>query len=187
MPVAEKAQHLQALENANRIRLSRAQLKREVKAGKRTIAGILGPDVALPPETESMTVSELLCCRPRWGKTVTRRFLERLMIGEQVQLGALTSRQRRLIVEEPATVPRPKQEQLAPEWLNGPDFCDWLRDARSGDATKLPEHLRRYPSSWSRPGARASVFTVDEVLVALDLHLADVPEHLYLAPGARRS
>jgi hypothetical protein len=186
MPVAEQPQHMQALANANRIRGARAALKSAVRAGDRTVAEILGPDATLPSEAESMTVSELLCCRPRWGKTVTRRFLERLMIGELVPLSALTLRQRKLIVEEPATVPQPKPEAPLPQWLDGPGVAEWLRGARSGISAKLPEGLRQCVCSWSRPGARASVFRVDEVLIALDLHLADVPEHLYLTPRGRR-
>jgi hypothetical protein len=186
VPVAEQPQHMQALANANRIRSARAALKHEVRAGNRTVAEILGPDATLPPEAESMTISELLCCRPRWGKTVTRRFLERLMIGERVQLGELTLRQRKLIVEEPASVPQPKPEAPAPQWLDGPGLAEWLRVRRSGVSAKLPDGLRQCVCSWSRAGTRANVFRVDEVLVALDFHLAEVPEYLYLPSRGQR-
>jgi hypothetical protein len=84
-------QHLKALERANRVRLARAALKRQVAAGERSAAEVI---MASPWEAESMSVSELLMSQRRWGRTRCRRILLSLGLPENKQIGTMTERQR---------------------------------------------------------------------------------------------
>lgn len=102
MPGAEVAQpeapqHMRALAQANRIRLARAALKRSVAQGDLSAASVVRDQ---PPETESMTLAELLTSQRRWGRTRSRKFLGSLALGENKSLGALTPRQRTLLYTE---------------------------------------------------------------------------------------
>jgi len=87
-------QHIRALEHANRVRLARAALKREVQAGKRPVEQVVR---VCPWEAETMSVSELLRSQSRWGRTRTRKFLSPLAVSENRQLGRLTLRQREVL------------------------------------------------------------------------------------------
>ena len=84
-------QHLVALARANRVRLARAALKRNIASGETEVAQIL-PDNTW--EVESMTVADLLACQRRWGVTRCRRFLAKSRISETRTVGTLTERQR---------------------------------------------------------------------------------------------
>jgi hypothetical protein len=89
-------QHLKALEQANRVRLARAELKRQV-AGEETSAAevVLG----CPWEASSMELSDLLMSQRRWGRARCRRLLLSLGLPENKHIGTLTPRQRRALVE----------------------------------------------------------------------------------------
>lgn len=89
-------QHMRALARANEVRLARAQLKREVGAGKR---GILSVIRECPWESESMSVSELLCSQRRWGRARSRKLINSLHINESKRLGTFTQRQRDLLAD----------------------------------------------------------------------------------------
>ena len=84
-------QHLKALERANRVRLARAALKRQVAAGERSAAEVI---MSSPWEAESMEISELLISQRRWGRTRCRRILLSLGLPENKQIGTMTERQR---------------------------------------------------------------------------------------------
>ncbi len=87
-------QPLRALEQANRVRFARAQLKREIADGRRSVAWVVA---RRPWEAESMSLGELLMSQCRWGRSRCRRLLVPLAIGENKSLGSLTSRQRTLL------------------------------------------------------------------------------------------
>lgn len=89
--VTGEPQHLRALEHANRVRLARAALKRQIAAGEVAV-----PDVVLdsPWEARSMELSELLMSQKRWGRERCRRLLLALGIPENKKVGTLTERQR---------------------------------------------------------------------------------------------
>ena len=95
-PVQFEAQHMQALAQANRVRLARAELKRQIGAGHRNVTEVV---LTCPWEAESMRVSELLCAQRRWGKARTRKLINSVDngISENKQLGTLTERQRGLL------------------------------------------------------------------------------------------
>jgi hypothetical protein len=88
------AQHLRALEHANRVRLARAEMKRRVANGEMTAAEVV---VENPWHAESMSISELLMSQRRWGRARCRRLLLSLGIAENKRLGTLTERQRRML------------------------------------------------------------------------------------------
>ncbi len=90
-------QHMQALAEANRVRLARAQLKREVGAGDIETAEIVRE---CPWQAETMTVGELLRSQRRWGRTRSRKFLAALTLNENRALGRLTLRQRAMLAEQ---------------------------------------------------------------------------------------
>ena len=88
---APAPQHMRALEQANRVRLARAELKRQVAEGELTAAEVV---LDCPWEAESMRIADLLTSQHRWGRTRCRRFLAGLAIPENKPIGSMTDRQR---------------------------------------------------------------------------------------------
>src|SRR3712207_1916429 len=87
-------QHMRALEQANRVRLARAELKRQVAEGETTVAAIV---LDCPWEAESMAIADLLLSQHRWGRTRCRRFLASIPMSETKTVGSMTERQRRAL------------------------------------------------------------------------------------------
>jgi hypothetical protein len=92
--IAPDPQRLRALEQANAVRLARAELKRRIAEGEVSAAEVI---LGCPDEARRWTLSELLVSQRRWGSTRCRKFLERNNISEIKPIGALTERQRRLL------------------------------------------------------------------------------------------
>ena len=88
-------QHLRALEHANRVRLARAQLKRQIGAGETSVAEVA---LACPWEAHSMSISDLLMSQKRWGRARCRRLLPTVSVPENKPVGTLTERQRLALV-----------------------------------------------------------------------------------------
>jgi hypothetical protein len=88
---------MQALAHANRVRLARAALKRNIAGGEVRASEVIRD---CPWETESMTLAELLTSQRRWGRTRSRKFLLALALSENKRLGTLTDRQRQLLSHE---------------------------------------------------------------------------------------
>src|SRR5882724_6854010 len=84
-------QHLRALEHANRVRLARAQLKRQIAEQEISVMEVI---LNCPWEAASMSVSDLLMSQRRWGRARCRRLLVSLGITENKQVGTFTERQR---------------------------------------------------------------------------------------------
>lgn len=93
--VAPAPQHMRALEQANRVRLARAELKRQVSEGERSAADVIRE---VPWEAESMAISDLLMAQHRWGRTRTLRFLGSMRLLEAKTIGSMTQRQRNELV-----------------------------------------------------------------------------------------
>jgi hypothetical protein len=89
---APVGQHMRALAQANRVRLARAELKRQVAEGEASVADVV---LSCPWEAESMTISDLLISQHRWGRTRCRRFLASIPMSETKTVGSMTARQRR--------------------------------------------------------------------------------------------
>jgi hypothetical protein len=106
-------QHLRALEHANKVRLARAELKRQVAAGRVLVAEIV---VDCPWQARSMEVSELLMSQKRWGRERCRRLLLSIAVPENKAVGKLTERQRLALAAvlsgTRAAVPVPQAEKL---------------------------------------------------------------------------
>lgn len=85
------AQRMRALVRANEIRSARAQLRRDVRDGRRTVRDVLFDP---PDEAHTMPVGELLLAQHRWGRTRVRRALAAVPVAENKPLKALTDRQR---------------------------------------------------------------------------------------------
>lgn len=85
------AQRKQALERGNRIRLARANLKRQVKAG---IVDV--PELILnPPDyVQTMKVADLLGAMRGYGPTKVNKLLVRTRLSPKKTLGGMTTRQR---------------------------------------------------------------------------------------------
>jgi hypothetical protein len=88
-------QCMEALARANKVRLARAALKREISAGRREITEVI---MSSPWEVESMGLGELLCAQRRWGRARSRKLLSSTALSEGKRVGTLTERQRRVLV-----------------------------------------------------------------------------------------
>ena len=84
-------QHLRALARANRVRLARAELKRQIASEEISASQVI---LDCPWEAASMSISDLLMCQRRWGRARCRRLLVSLGVPENKQIGTLTERQR---------------------------------------------------------------------------------------------
>ena len=84
-------QHLRALKHANRVRLARAHMKRQVAAGELSAAEVI---LSCPWQATSMDISDLLMSQKRWGRARCRRLLLSIGVPENKKIGTLTERQR---------------------------------------------------------------------------------------------
>jgi hypothetical protein len=88
-------QQMEALRRANEIRSARATLKRDLKAGRTHIHGVLLD----PPEyLQNAKVSELLLAVPKYGRVKVNRLLTQCRISPSKTLGGLSERQRQELV-----------------------------------------------------------------------------------------
>jgi hypothetical protein len=88
------SQCMQALARANEVRLARAALKRDISADRRSVTEVI---LDSPWESESMSLSELLCSQRRWGRARSRKLLSSVALSEGKRVGSMTDRQRRLL------------------------------------------------------------------------------------------
>ena len=95
MDAATAPQHMRALDRANRVRLARAELKRNIADGTVTVADVLEDT---PWEAASMTIGDLLMSQHRWGHQRCRRFLNAFPMNETKTVATLTDRQREHLV-----------------------------------------------------------------------------------------
>lgn len=91
---AAAPQHMRALAQANRVRLARAELKRQVTDGEVTVEEVV---LSCAWEASSMTIADLLMSQHRWGRTRCRRFLASIPMSETKTIGSMTDRQRRAL------------------------------------------------------------------------------------------
>jgi hypothetical protein len=90
-PARSIAQRNDALARANAVRGQRAQLKRDLKAGRCTIAEILADP---PVFVQTAKVAELLLAVPRYGPVHVNKLLARCRIAQSKTIGGLSERQR---------------------------------------------------------------------------------------------
>lgn len=95
------SQCMEALERGNEIRLARAQVKRELRAGEIDLAEAMEAECMA-----SMPLGKLLAQQPQWASKRVRRFLVTLGMAESRQVRELTERQKRIVLEQIDTPPR---------------------------------------------------------------------------------
>jgi hypothetical protein len=90
-PTRSLDQRMEALSKANEIRVSRARLKRDLKAGRVRIEQI----IADPPEyVLTAKVYDMLVSVPRLGRVKVGRLLTTCRISQSKTVGGLSERQR---------------------------------------------------------------------------------------------
>ena len=90
-PERSLVQRMEALERANQIRTRRAQLKRDLKAGRSSIHDLL----LEPPEfVETAKVFDMLLAVPKYGPVKVNKLLSRCRIAPAKMVGGLSQRQR---------------------------------------------------------------------------------------------
>lgn len=92
-PERSTEQRLSALERANEIRGHRAQLKRDLAAGRVTVAALLAAE-SLDARLETMKVFDLLVAAPKYGRVRVNQTLQRCRISPSKTLGGMSPRQR---------------------------------------------------------------------------------------------
>jgi hypothetical protein len=92
----KEPQNMRALGMANEIRLARADVKRRIKDGKESLRDVL---TAPPACLERMALEELLRSGRRVGRAKAQRICGRASISPRRQVGALTERQRLVLVD----------------------------------------------------------------------------------------
>ena len=94
-PERSLTQRMDALRRANEIRTERARLKRELKAGRVQVQGLLldPPDYLLTAK-----VFDLLLAVPKYGRVKVNRVLTQCRISPSKTFGGLSQRQRHELV-----------------------------------------------------------------------------------------
>ena len=88
-------QRMEALKRANEIRSARAQLKRDLKGGRRSIHDLL----LEPPEyVETAKVFDMLLAVPKYGRVKVNKVLQLCRISPSKTIGGLSQRQRTELV-----------------------------------------------------------------------------------------
>jgi hypothetical protein len=90
-PLRSLDQRMEALQRANDIRVKRAQLKRDLKAGNVDIEVILRDP---PVYVETAKVFDILMAVPKFGRVKAARLLNQCRISQSKTVGGLSDRQR---------------------------------------------------------------------------------------------
>jgi hypothetical protein len=90
-PERSLMQRMDALHRANEIRSARAQLKRDLKAGRLAIHELLTEP---PPYVETAKVLDLLLAVPKYGRVKAHKVLTQCRISPSKTIGGLSQRQR---------------------------------------------------------------------------------------------
>src|SRR6201992_1123065 len=89
-PERSLVQRMEALQRANDIRSRRAQLKRDLKAGRQPIAGLL---LGAPDYLQTAKVFDLLLAVPKYGRVKVNKILSQCRISPSKTLGGVSERQ----------------------------------------------------------------------------------------------
>jgi hypothetical protein len=95
-PERSLQQRMEALQRANDIRSRRAQLKRDLKAGRQPIHELL---LNPPDYLDSAKVFDLLLAVPKYGRVKVNKILTTCRISPSKTIGGLSERQRTELVE----------------------------------------------------------------------------------------
>lgn len=86
---------MDALDEANRIRTKRAELKRRMKVRKESVLDLI---LEPPDYLETMKVQDLLLATPKYGKVKTNKTLQLAKVSPSKTVGGMTERQRAELV-----------------------------------------------------------------------------------------
>ena len=90
-PERSLVQRVDALQRANQIRTKRAQLKRDLKAGRHSIHSLL---LQPPDYVETAKVVDMLLAVPKYGRVKVDKILRQCKISPSKTVGGLSERQR---------------------------------------------------------------------------------------------
>lgn len=91
LPERTLAQRMTSLAIANEIRTERAVLKRDLKAGRRSVIDLL---LEPPDWLENMKIRDLLLSVPKYGRVKVDKVLRQIQISPSKTVGGLSPRQR---------------------------------------------------------------------------------------------
>ena len=94
-PARSLTQRMDALNEANRIRTRRAQLKKDLRAGRSNVNVLL---LSPPDYILSAKVSDLLLAVPKYGHVKVNKILAQCRISPSKTIGGLSQRQRAELV-----------------------------------------------------------------------------------------
>ena len=94
-PERSLVQRMDALQRANEIRTKRAQLKRDLKAGRVSIHTLL---LEPPDYLETAKVLDMLLAVPKYGRVKANKVLQTCRISPSKTIGGLSARQRAELV-----------------------------------------------------------------------------------------
>ena len=94
-PERSLVQRMDALGKANEIRSRRARMKKDIKAGRMQIHGVL---LDPPYFVETAKVFEMLLCVPKYGRVKADKLLRQCKISPSKTVGGLSPRQRSELV-----------------------------------------------------------------------------------------
>src|SRR3712207_9381405 len=127
---------MDALQRANKIRTRRGALKRDLKAGRTQIHGLLLD----PPEyLQTAKVFDLLLAVPKYGRVKVNRILTQCRISPSKTIGGLLQRQRTELVSD---LPRKAGDGGGPASLRPPDRA-LRRQQGLPDSRDLPAARKR--------------------------------------------
>ena len=95
-PERSPDQRLDALSRANEVRALRAQLKRDLKAGRVSIGPLL---LDPPPYLETANVFDMLLTLPKYGRVKVTKILQSCGVSPSKTFGGLSDRQRLELAE----------------------------------------------------------------------------------------
>ncbi len=94
-PERSLVQRMEALQRANEIRTRRAQLKRDLRAGRSSVQQLL----LQPPDwVETAKVFDMLLAVPKYGRVKVNKILQQCRISPSKTIGGLSERQRAELV-----------------------------------------------------------------------------------------
>jgi S13-like protein len=91
VPERTRQQRMDALKRANEVRTKRAQLKRDLKAQRKSIYDVL----LEPPEwAKTMKVFDLMLACPKYGRVKVNKVLQACRVSPSKTVGGMSQRQR---------------------------------------------------------------------------------------------
>jgi hypothetical protein len=94
-PERSLVQRMEALQRANQIRTKRAQLKRDLRAGRASVHQLL---LEPPDWVETAKVFDMLLAVPKYGRVKVSKILQQCRISPSKTIGGLSERQRAELV-----------------------------------------------------------------------------------------